>query len=55
MWTTLLSSPFYAESNHKYDAIYLHHVDPYFGNLEQTGVNKGFNVQNRVYNKFGAS
>lgn len=49
----VLSSPFYSLSNHKYDTIYFNHVDPFFGNIEQTGTSKGLDIQGRVHNNNG--
>ncbi len=49
----IISSPFYSLSNHKYDTIYFNHVDPYFGNIEQTGTQKGLTVKDKVHNNNG--
>lgn len=49
----ILSSPFFSKSNHKYNPIYLNHIDPFFGNLEQSGTNKGLTINVKTYNKFG--
>ena len=49
----VLSPPFYSFSNHKYNAIYFNHIDPYFGNLEQTGANKGLDINAEVHNNNG--
>lgn len=49
----MLSSPFYSLSNHKYDTVYFNHVDPFFGNIEQTGTNKGLDIQGKVHNNNG--
>ena len=49
----IISSPFYSLSNHKYDTIYFNHVDPYFGYIEQTGTNKGLDIQGKVHNNNG--
>ena len=49
----LISSPFYSLSNHKYDTIYFNHVDPYFGNIEQTGNQKGLTIKGKVHNNNG--
>ena len=50
----LISPPFYSFSNHKYDSIYLNHVDPTFGYLEQTGTNEGMDIKGKVTNTNGA-
>ncbi len=49
----VISSPFYSLSNHKYDTIYFNHVDPYFGNIEQTGTQKGLSIKGKVHNNNG--
>lgn len=49
----ILSSPFYSLSNHKYDTVYFNHIDPFFGNIEQTGTNKGLVIKDKVHNKNG--
>ena len=49
----ILSPPFYSFSNHKYNAIYFNHIDPYFGNLEQTGTDKGLDINTNIHNNNG--
>ncbi len=49
----VMSPPFYSFSNHKYNAIYFNHIDPYFGHMEQTGTNKELDVKSKVHNKNG--
>ena len=49
----IISSPFYSFSNHKYNAIYYNHIDPYFGDMEQTGTDKGLDINVETHNKNG--
>lgn len=50
----IISPPMYSFSNHKYDPIYMNHVDPTFGYLEQTGTNEGMDIKGNVSNTNGA-
>ncbi len=49
----ILSSPFYSFTNHKYDTIDFHHIDPFFGNMEQTGTTKGLEIKGKIHNVSG--
>ena len=50
----IISPAVYSFSNHKYDPIYMNHVDPTFGYLEQTGTDEGMDVKGKVSNTNGA-
>ena len=50
----LISPPFYSFSNHKFDSIYMNHIDPTFGYLEQTGTNEGMDIKGKSTNTNGA-